>query len=286
MFKIVMPIMVVVGMTSCAGLGKMFEKGKKFTAADAQPFVKKVGKATKKDLIAKFGTNATQSVEKNATGAEFNCHSWFMDGFSPLEVGSKIMDGSIAYSGRLHACFDKKEVLRMIEVDNRIYGDDSLWADNYQRKYQTVSGKPFYVADKNIEIDYYPNILSSGLRLKIKNKTGKIINVNWAKSSLRVNRTQMSLVPSSVPRSSWDSSTQPTQLLPKEEFLEFVYSKNLYRMANYSVVKFPICGQIKSYQKNGTPVINDSGCKGTKVTGIINYDVDGETGKTDRKSVV
>ena len=277
MKKVSLLVLSSVLLTSCAGMQKMFTAGKKFDSAQAEKLVK--SKATKDKIVAELGEPQTMTKEKNAAGKEFTCHSWY-SGLSPMAVGSKIGDGSIIGEKRLHSCFDDKGKAVMSEVDGRITGDMDLWADAYNRKYKPVGGQPFYLADKNVEIDYLPNILAAGQLLRIKNKTNKVVFINWSNSSLRVNGRQLELAPVSFPRSNWDRPAPATQVLPGEEFHEFVYAKPLYTMVNLALVQLPLCGEIKGYQKNGTPVINDKGCEGTKITGIINYSFDAAAPQT------
>lgn len=278
MKKMLFLVMPAVLLTSCAGVQKMFASGKKFDRAQATKLVQ--SKATKSKIIAELGDPQTMTKEKNSDGKEFTCHSWYFAGLSPMAVGNKTADGSIAFEKRLHACFDDKEKMGMSEVDGRITGDINLWSDAFNRKYKPVTGKPFYLTDANVEIDYFPNILAAGQFLRIKNKTNKVVNLNWASSSLRVNGTQMELAPVSFPRSSWDRPAPATQVLPGEEFYELVYAKPLYTMVNLTLMQLPMCGEVKGYNKNGTPVINDRGCEGTKVTGIINYSFDSAPAQT------
>lgn len=271
-------LLSVLALTSCAGMQKMFAAGKKFDKAQATKLAK--SNSSKDKIVAELGDPQTHTKEKNAAGAEYDCHSWYFNGLSPMAVGNKTADGSISTEPRLHACFDAKGKSAMFEVDGRITGDISLWSDAYNRKYKAVGGQPFYLADSNVEIDYFPNILAAGQLLRIKNKTNKVVNINWANSSLRLNSRQMELAPASFPRTNWDRPAPATQVLPGEEFYEFVYAKPLYTMVNYALVQLPLCGEIKGYQKNGTPVINDRGCEGTKITGVINYSFDSAAPQT------
>lgn len=61
---------------------------------------------------------------------------------------------------------------------------------------------------------------------------------------------------------------------------ELVYAKPLYTMVNLTLMQLLMCGEVKGYNKNGTPVINDRSYEGTKVTGIINYSFDSAPAQT------